>query len=255
MVYRKKPYVRTKKQAITTAKKSKRWYLNASADIPFVGKGSLSVGNGMQRRALKNTLENLLLETKTKLIEQFSFNCLHGTIITLPLLSNIPIAVGDAGRISDRIHVKSIRLNFYISQRASVASTATVSLWRVILLKHTAEYGSGSDAWISGLGSTEVFQAGSTTFPTAFVDYDKCTVIEDKVITLKRSDSAGIDVQHFSMNAFNIDHQYNSPTSNYSKTNTNMYVICVPWADNAVVGTTQLGSIICNGMISFTDSK
>lgn len=254
MVYRKKPYVRTKKQAVVAAKKSKRWYVNASADIPFVGKGSFSAGNGMQRRALKTTLENLLLENKTKLIEQFQTNALHNTVYTLPLLSNIPIGTGDAARISDRIHVKSIRFNLYVSQRATTPSTATTSLWRFLLLKHTAEYGTGSDAWISGLGSTEIFQTGSTQFSTALVDYDKCQVLQEKIVTLKRSDSTGVDCSHFTMECFNIDQQYNSPTSNYGKTN-NYYLVGIPFADGATGGVTQIGIIVASGMISFTDSK
>lgn len=249
----KKPTVRSKAQSKVMAK-NKRWYVNASATLPFVGKTSFAAGSGLAKRSLKNQLQNLLLENKTKLIEQFQTNALHNTIYTLPLLSNIPIGTGDASRLSDRISVKSIRLNMYVSQRATVASTATASFWRVLLLRHSAEYGSGSDAWVSGLGSSEIFQSGTTVVGNGIVDYDKCTVLQEKWITLKRSDSAGIDVKHFTMEIFNIEQIYNSPTSNYGK-QWNYYCVVIPQQDGSTAGTTQVGYIQCNGMVTFVDGK
>jgi len=242
---------------------NKRWYVDASIpkQLPFIGGASFKAGSGtLSKREIQSYIRNTVLENKQKIfIDSGHGAATHNTMYTWNPLSNIPIGTGDASRLSDNIHVKSIRARVQFQ-----SISANQSVIRFIWLKSNAEYGSGSDTFVSGLGSSQVFLNGTSQLGQAVVDLDKVTVLKDVTYRVDTGVSDSIVGGSFKgqqvvdiscpLPASGMKMVYNSATSNYAR-DKNLYLIVLTWSFGATSGVTQLAGFALDAVVNFVDGQ
>lgn len=257
------PYIknRTAYRRPTASRFQKRWYVDAQVPkaIPFIGGASFKAGSGtLTKRSIQNIIRNSVLENKQKISIDTGTLMTHNTQYTFNPLGNIPIGSGDASRVSDNVHVKSINVR---TQFQSLGIKET--LLRVTWLKTTAEYLSGSDATTSGLGSSEMYLNGTTQLGQAILDTDKVTVLSDVTHRITHTTTNALGVAEPKQYFF--DHScplpsggtkmvYKTGTSNYSR-DKNLYMVISSWSFGDTSGVTQHGTFASDVVVNFVDGQ
>lgn len=241
------------------APKTKRWYVDASIPkgVPFIGGTSLKAGSGtLSRRSLIAQVKNSLTEKKTKIVSTSTTGYVHNTCYTHAPLANIPIGTGPNSRLGQVI--QNVNLNYKMmlgNLNAAVATQATPIFVRVFVVKSRAQYQSGSDTFGSGIGSTDLFESGTTYFNIAALDTNKVVILYDKIIKLAPTNTLvtkSNDVQILDINLDLGKMDYLTPTSNYGKNN-NPYICLIPYVVGGTTGVTVCGEIQCEGEVTFHD--
>lgn len=166
---------------------------------------------------------------------------LHNTLYTCNLTSAIVTGSADNQRIGDAVQLLSLKLNGLLS---SNAATNQACQFRLIIGWSGEEF-SLPNTFASGLGNTQVFQAGTGTAwqNTAIVNPKAFTVIDDRVITLNNSITGVADVQEIAYTVpCNTAFFYQSAASTLGKTR-NLYAVFIACTLNGVTGVTNAGSI------------
>lgn len=240
---------------------NRRWYVDATVPkgVPFIGGSSFKAGSGtLTKRSIQNLVRNTLLENKQKLaIDRGEISMTHNTLYTFNPFGNIPISTGDNSRVSDTIHVKSVKISGTINT-LNFAAKDTDVIARFLWIKHDAEYLSGSSLFSAGLGSSELFLEGTSTMLHGIIDSDRCTVLADKTFRMPHYISSIAHQQKFDFDmpigASGIKMQYKTPTSNYGKTY-NYYLVGMVAAYGKVSGVTVIGGVVFDSVVNFVDSQ
>jgi hypothetical protein len=190
-------------------------------------------------------------------IDTGSASMTHNTLYTFNPFGNIPIGTGDGSRISDTIHIKSVKLRGEVNNYNFVAKDADVFV-RLMWVKMDSEYLSGSDTLSAGVGSTDIFVNGTTSMLHGILDNDKCTVLADKTIKLTPQSTSVSSVQmlEFDMpiTSSGIKMQFKTLTSNYGKA-WNYYFVAVPYSYPKTGGITVLSGLIFDSIVNFVDTQ
>lgn len=247
MVYR-----RFKKRGLTNNRR-KRWYLNASATLPFIGKTNVSMGNKF-KRSVVNVVRNRLEDPLHKIWSTSFFNSAkQDTIYSLNLTGNIPQGDTGTSRSGDNIHLEALKMSLIISK--GVTAPNNPKDYRVMVIKSDQASGGGVDTWSGTIGWTDLFH-GATAVPCAAnIDSKKCTVIFDKMYRIKptiASTSDQIVIKEFI--PLKATHTYKSGT-NYGK-NCNYYLVFSGYEASGTVGVTEVaGFVSLSADLIFKDSK
>lgn len=239
-----------------TAAKSKRWFVDATLgkNVPFIGGSGVRFGNGtLTKRSLMNTVRNTILEEKQFQLSNSGGSLTHNTIYSSNLLGNIPIQVGSAGRLGQKLHMKATTLNINIT--GVTGSTYPIHC-RVMVLRSNAQYHSGSSSITAGLGSTDIFEAGHSELLIAPTDSNKCVILYDRLVQLKTTNysagTADAATLHIPLKAGN--YEYLTTTSNYMR-DKNLYLVFIPYYYGGTPGTTVCCTVLQETCINFTDSS
>lgn len=249
--------------------KQKRWYVDASlpSKLPFLGGAGVRFGSGTQpltKRSVQSIVRNTLLENKEKIVIGLQQEIKHSTIYTWNPFSNISIGTGDTQRIGDCIHIKSVKINGLFSDYGRAAANNATSCFRFMWVKHIAQYGSGVDTMVSGLGTTEIFKNGTSVLAYANADSDKCTVLMDKSINIspKVISAAATGLAQFQnisldlpMPPNGITLQFNTPTGNYAKSYNYYLLVFAEQVFTGTSGVTTCGYLNFDSVVNFVDSK
>lgn len=238
----------------------KRWYVDAQIPkaMPFIGGASFRAGSGsLTKRSLINSIKNELIETKQKIIIGNTVGLTHNTIYTINPLGNIPIGTGSASRIGQTINVKSVRMTFELNNGSS-GNAFCPTYFRVLCLKSRGQFQQSVDTLASGLGSTDIFEAGSSNLLYSRVDFNKVNLLSDKVIKCVPTNTTGtltIDSHLVPCDEIALGKMdYLTPTSNYGKT-MNLYVVVIGFYPGGVSGVSVTGNATYEGVVTFTDTK
>lgn len=238
-------------------KKSKRWYVNATAELPKIfggGKAGISFGDGLQKRALVNTIKKVThgeAEKKIKLVSNLSQAMLHSTGYTYNLLGNIAQGNTEETRIGEKINVRSFSFKGHIFTAAATVNSTFV---RCILVKHDTETGGAVDTFVSGLGSSDLFYNFSNALLAQIDPRETGTVLMDRIIKLEPQSAsvATIVGQTFSFkHTFNQNFQYKDG-SNYSQ-KSNWYLYVISHVEGGSTGVTATATIEGSTVLKFTD--
>lgn len=234
----------------------KRWYLNAGATLPFVGKTTLSMGSSKFKRsvaAIVRRQEDPLHKLWSKVgTAQPSQSMTHLTMYTVNLTGNIPQGTNDNSRQGDTIHLEAIKFKLLFDTVTST-NKAAQKQYRVMIVKHDAEYLGGSDSFGSGLGATEIFH-GNNAPAYEQINSKLCTVLYDKLITVTPQISANNYLSCLSeIIRFNSPFIYKTGT-NFGKM-FNYYLVVTGFESNATGGVTNVGTVSFFGDLIFKEGK
>lgn len=250
-----KTYVRRQnrfKRGRQTRLKKRGWYFNAGANLPFLGKTTVSLG----KRSIINTVRRGLEDPLHKLwsgqgIAPPQQNLLHNTLYTLNLLGNIPQGDTSQSRSADNIHVDALKIRLLFSTETTTNKQIPKE-YRVMIVKHDTEGQAASDAFGSTLGATDLFQ-GNNVVVYEQINPKNCTVIYEKRCKLKPSISATNDMCEISdIIRLNTTFTYKT-NSNYGKMHNYYLVVCGYEPDAAAAAT--VGRVTFFGDLIFKDSK
>lgn len=242
------PYRRNYRQK---GKLRKRWYLNAGATLPFVGKTQIRMGN-LQKRSIINTVRKGLEDPLHKVIAGAQQACTQSTHYTLNLLGNI--ARGDTGadRTGDNIHLDALKFNMLFSNNGAT-NLANEKILRIMIVKADAEVLGASDAWGSGLGSTDLYQDSASLPVFACINPKLVTKVYDKCVRLIPQGAVQSLTRISELIPINQRFTYKSGT-NFGK-QINYYMVINIYEPGATSGTTNVGLVYLSTDLIFKDSK
>lgn len=226
-------------------KRGKRWYFNAGANLPFVGRTNVSFGTGSkQKRSMYNIAKKVVRSTVEP--KRFIYNIngvtdtTQNTIYTHNISQLIAKGTDDHQRIGERIHLK----NLFVSMTAIAVNQGLEpqvydkypKQYRLLVLKARQEH-TGTD-WISGFGSTELFEHEDSVSPNPNhfmkgpIQKENVTVLASKTVTFhKSSDDSGM-YRTFNQQVFNVplnmSFQYNDVSTSILGKWYNLYLVLIP---------------------------
>lgn len=235
----------------------KRWYVNASANIPFIGKTTISAGNQKFKRAVAQVVKRSVLSPRADQIFIDTANMTHSTIQTYNLTAQITnINNGQQSRAGDKANLKYIKLKCRTIINFDTLPTNVQNChWRMMVLKSSKEYDPSATSFGSGLGSSEIFIQPSVP-EISYPDTREVTMLFDRTFTYTTEASAdsGIKVFHSEISVpLNESFRYRDPDGKYGK-NHNIYLVCIPFCPLGVSGTTIIGNQTIAGLIGFSSS-
>lgn len=252
MVYRKRNYKKTNKK--TGLKK--RWYFSAGAKLPIVGQTNISFGSGsLNKRSLTSKIkatELRLAETKRKTVTNASIpTSTHNTIYTFNPLGNITAGTAVSNRLGDRIFVKGINVRLHLFSPYADQDVK----YRFIVCKHDDEYLSASDAWGSGLGSSQLFYNYNDGV-IAQTDPRRVHIIHDEILQLPRMSVSATPAQNVSLLKdmyINVSHDQQYVTGTNFNKKQNLYLAIIPYRVGGTTGTTICGQVDMSAVVTFKD--
>lgn len=255
-----------KRTPVKNTRFRKRWYFDATIgkSVPIIGGTGLRMGSGpLTKRSINTAVKSAMINTlakKTKVINPTTFVPLnHDTWHTLNPLGNIPIAVGEASRLSTDIHVKQIKFTAVVANLLGLptASRTQAIYVRAILVRSEVDAIAGIDTFASGLGGTNLLVNGQNSTQLGMLDKDKCTVLADQTFRVPQSTVDGCpSTLKFDFNCplQNFPFKYESLTSNYSSVNKNVYLVLAPYLLGPSIGTSAC-EIQFSMTVDFADGR
>lgn len=236
----------------------KRWYFNAGANLPFLGRTSVAFGTSKSKRSIINTVRRGLEDPMHKLwsaqgVSTPSSAVLQDTIYTINLTGNIPQGDTTFSRNGDNIHLDALKMRILFNNAAAV-NKAVPKHFRIMVVKSDIDAQGASDAWASGsLGASDLFQ-GNNTPCFEHPNPKNVSVIYDKIVKFKPAISATNEAMEFS-EILRLGSTFTYKTgTNYGKLH-NLYLVCTGYEPGATTGTTQIGNVYFFGDLIFKDSK
>lgn len=233
---------------------NKRWWLNGSATLPYIGKTNLSIGNEkskLVRRGLVKLIKttvNKQAEKKHREIDTIGpVGMTANTHYDYNPLGAITIGTSELQRVGDKIRPMEFKANLRF-----VASTNDNTHYvRVMLLKNNQQFGSGVSAFATNFSSVDIYYTGNDTNRT-FIDTTNQTVCFDKIVRVEKQTTSAQTSK-----IIKIRHKFTGPFqymdgSDYAKTG-NYYVIVAATRDSATTGTTVVGDIYMSSILTFVD--
>jgi hypothetical protein len=232
--------------------------------VPFIGGSAFKAGSGtLNKRSLNASIRDVVRHTepkKYKVVDHiYSQDLLANTIYTWNPLGNIPIGTGENQRLSTEIYVTRIGLKLAFLNNEGLGSTFTRQVnCRVMWVRSEAQYGSGSDAFGSGLGLTDLFYAGQTIPTFAFPDNDKCTILSDTMVRIPALAYSGAQESAYreidAPIGSGMTFKYSSLTGDYSTKSKNIYCVIACQIPGDVTGTTVDARLEWQGCVEYRDS-
>lgn len=162
--------------------RKKRWYVNAGANLPFVGKTNVSFGTTKRARSLNATIKKVVRNTtapksyEEDILNTFTGGLKNNTIFTTNLSGQIVQGTDDDDRIGDVIHLKYLSMKGRLSQTLTDATERHYpTWWRFLLIKSDKEYTTGN-AFGTGFGGTDLFKPYSTGSQLIYIPIDRQNV-------------------------------------------------------------------------------
>lgn len=242
----------------TGGKLRKRWYFNAGANLPFVGRTNVSFGTTKAKRSVINMVRQGLEDPQHKLYSQVGqapptvSSALQNTLYNLNLTGNIPQGTAEGNRTGDNIHLDAfkMKINFYTDNATNKQCPVQ---FRVMLVKHDIDTNGGSDAFASGgIGAADLFQ-GNNAVTYELPNPKKVTVLYDKLCTIipQFNDNCVCTINEIIR--LQTTHTYKTAT-NYGKYS-NYYLMICGSQPAATSGVTVIGGFQLYGDLIFKDSK
>lgn len=234
MVFRRRPRF--------SMRRRKRWYVNASANLPFVGRTSVGFGSGKGKRSFNQRVVKTIRNHEEPKHKMTSTNqtLKQNTIYTANIMGNIPIGTGSSSRIGDEVFIEAIKFRNYFEQLAAIENTLEL---RMMIVEHDSDYAAGSDAFSdAALGTSDLFQSGTATNGTILGIHDpkKVTVHFDKVFELNKSVTGKVR-SHLLEMTLPIKKKFIYKTgTDYGKFK-NWYIVVSGFASGATTGVTDVG--------------
>lgn len=234
-------------------KKSKRWYFNAQATLPYIGKTGIGFGSGKAKRSLNNIVDRRIVsqaESKRKIATTQTSGPTHNTIYTFNPFSNIGQGTDIFSRIGDEIHVTNFHVRLHFKGKGSVSQQS----YRLMLVKHEDEVLSSTDNYLSsGLGSTDLFFTFQNAL-TSIPDFKRIKVLHDEIIRVPKESTPtqinSVDREY----TFPFNKKINFKTgTNFAKTE-NYYLVIIPHIENGTNGVTIVGDWFHQSRVSFKDT-
>lgn len=238
----------------TRRRLGKRWYANASANLPFIGKTSVAFGSGMQKRSLLSVVRNGLEDPLHKIIREApAGGLLQNTVYSLNLTGNIPRGDTDGSRTADTIHLDAIKFSLQLTNSGST-NVNNFKHYRFMIVKSDEDHLSGSDSWSnSALGLTALFHPGANLLISK-TNAKASTILYDKTVTIAPKVSGAI-VSSLITDTVRVGQKYVYKTgTNYGK-HSNFYMVVIGYEPSATTGTTNVGTAEVSVDMIFKDSK
>lgn len=251
-----------------------KWYVDGSlpsVNTPFgkVGGGGFRVGNGKYgAKSLTSIIKaksRLDEPVKYKSTAQNDIPMQAQTIYTLNPLGNIPIGTGDLSRLSSDIFVRGIKVRGIFSGPANTGTAGAINSAnkpchiRMAWVRTNVSVAQTSDLFVgTGLALSDIFRQGNNHPISAQFDTDKVTVLSDTTLTVPGSTITGVQQSktfEFDCPLQNFPFRYNSPTSNYSSVNKNIYCIVMPFSVGDTPSTTINTVMVQSWSVIFSDSR
>lgn len=236
-----------KSYAKKSSTKAKRWYV--AAKTPF---GSFSAGNEKQKRALKNFVRRSVLEkklfTETPQVVAMTAN----TMYTRNLLGNITQGTNNENRVGDNVFIKSFkaRLTYDLDYGLFPANVSQAKL-RVLVVRSREAF--NPSGYGSGIGSYIFLNTANPL--ESMVDFRTCQVVCDHMKSFKSQSGINQGKERLTFDIdcpINKNVQYQSAAS-FTLDSNNYYIILVAGCFGGVTGTTVMGSVYGQHVVSFTD--
>jgi len=262
MVYRK----RFGRKAV---RKGKRWYFNAGAKLPFVGRTHVSFGTGSkQKRSMYNIAKKVVrstVEPKRFVYAIDGVNDLtQATVYTHNITQLIAKGTDDVNRIGERIHFKNLLVDM---TAIAIRQGLDPQVWqnyqkqyRLMVVKSRKEY-TGTD-WLSGasFGSTELFESTNPNhFMTGPVLKENVTVLHSSLITYQKSGDDSENYRTFNSHSFNVPlnctFQYNDQSTSILGKWWNLYLILIPHIPGGTTSGAMESEFNLHYHINFSDTK
>lgn len=233
--YRRKGNRRYFKRAVRrpkkVVKKGKRWYVNASANLPFVGKSSLAIGSGVKRN-FKRAVDAVLdsherpLHMNRDLTIDVNVNSQYPQFCSLVNYMNGWTTTTGNRRTSDEIHIDAIKLKglYHCSDVQS-----SYDLYQRVMVIKTPDYLTTNEQFqtsgflsVSNLSLNTEYATSGSTINTQFIpDRRNYNFLYDNTFKLKPvygvNNSLTWDLMlklnqkfRFSRNAYNADRDYHN---------------------------------------------
>lgn len=216
----------------------KRWYVNASANVPFLGRTNIRMGNQIAKRSLAaavTAIQKRNSEPKHKLTNQTYVMATHNTLISKNLCGNI--ARGDSfnTRDGDTIHLEAFKAKFFFQKNP--VENATL-YYRILILKSRLAVGAGTDNWNNALTSGDIFKNLGGGPLTWMVDSKLVTVLYDETTRLPDTQFSGqlIGAHKDIFVPLKYKFEYQNQTD-YNK-HMNLYMVFIPFLVGGTPGTT-----------------
>lgn len=234
--------------------KKKRWYVNASANLPFVGKTSFAMGN-KTKRSIISLVRNRLEDPLHKLWNDVQTTILYNGIYTLNLTGNIPQGTTDNTRTGDNIHLEALKFRCYIAKLNGVVTNPNQARkFRILLYKSDVASGQSVDTFTAAVGSTQIFHQPCSIVENGMVNSKLVTLLYDKSITMNAQVTNTSQLISFN-ETIPIKQTFTYKTGqNYGK-DVNYYLSVMVYEPGAVAGTTNCGVFTFQGDLIFKDSK
>lgn len=212
----------------------KRWYFNASANLPVVGRTSVSFGNEKVKRSLipmvkaiaKKTIRNT--EEAKHYLGSAALSVMNNdTIYTLPIHANIQQGDTDNSRDGDRIRFETLKLNLSFESNQDAGTK-----FRVMLIKTRLQPGATYSFSSGPIGQTDIFYLQPYKLANAIPDPKKCTVLFDNIYTLPANQITGVYKQKYEhlKIPLNTAFTYQTDSASYGKFH-NYALVVIPMQD------------------------
>jgi len=243
---------KTRFRTRTGGRLRKRWYFNAGANLPIIGKTNVSFGSGLQKRSIVNLVRRRLEDPLHKTISNSNTNLLENTLYTVNLSGNIPQGDGDGNRSGDTIHIDALKIKLHFNTQ-DVDNKQVPVEYRVMIVKHDVDGQGGSDAWLSStLGANDLF-FGNNLIICEQTNSKKVTVLYDKICRITPQQNATSTCTLSEILRLNSTFTYKTGT-NYGKFY-NYYLVVAAHQQGATLGASVVGNCSIFTDLIFKDSR
>lgn len=233
----------------------KRWYVNAGANLPFIGKTNFAAGSGKHKRSLAAAVTSIVrkdLETPHHFINSEASQVLNSsTFYTQNVLSTIPQGTANNQRIGDEIHIDAIKVKGYFYNNSNFANNM---VGKIMLVKSREQFGTTTGSFVSGLGSsTLLLNSPSDITMSALYDPKLFTKVWEHNVNLKPTTaSQGIicPLEH----TIKIDNKFIYETGKTVSKTMNYYFVASANMYGQGVGST-IGGVVLTTDVIFKNSK
>lgn len=236
----------------------KRWYLQAGATLPFIGKTSFAAGKRPYRkktyrkkttRSYIATVAKSISPANHKIFNNTSSALTHNTIASINVASNIPQGTSENARHGDQIQLEAIKYRIQLDKNPSTNAN-TRKVYRVMFVKLDSLSGSGVDTWTATVGSTDLFH--TTAVPVhGLVNSKNVTVLLDRMVVMQpQLGTATHDTRFLSgIIPLKCKHVYKSGTNDGKWCN--YYFVVIGFEPGGTTGVTNIGNVLLSADLIF----
>lgn len=245
----------------------KRWYFNAGANLPIVGKTNVSFGSGTKkaiRSIAKQVVRNTVEPKRWNYEINNKDNFTNGTIYCFNIMENIVKGTDDVNRLGERIHLKNllVKYNFegdHVSNGGANTSFGRQLYFRIMLVGLKENITTAGDWSSATLGASTLFENYNIGhLMMSSVNKEKVTVFSDKKICVNTGDANKVYWTKYHTLAKTLDKSFqydDQSTSTFSK-GLNYYLVVIPYESQTASSTNlPVLNMTTTMHLNFSDTK
>jgi hypothetical protein len=227
--------------------KSKRWFAGASGWGVEVYAGSDSSSSLKGKRSVVPQPPSTKFNSQSAAIGAGSV--LHNTVYTHNICTPITQSTADNGRIGDFIRIKMVSCNIQLDPSTGT-TPGNGNAVRIMLLASPVT--STAVGFSSGLGSTDIFYTAPGSLLVANPNPKLCKVLCDEIFFTVPPGITGAGLLYGNIHC-KVDSIFEYKPSVQLGVATNLFLVVIPYGPNGTNGTTTIGKLDYEILVSFED--